>query len=109
MDELGDDAAVDAELRAMLEADPYPDVTVSEVVDHIEYIANVAGFAHVGIGSDYDGVDVMPAGLEDVSTYPAITVELLDRGWSESNIRAVLGGNALRVLAANDGPEIEQA
>jgi membrane dipeptidase len=109
MAELGDDAAVDAELRSMLEADPYPDVTASEVVDHIEYIANVAGSAHVGIGSDYDGVDAMPLGLEDVSTYPAITVELLDRGWPEPDIRAVLGGNALRVLAANDGPEIEQA
>ena len=104
MAELGDAVAVETEIAAMLEANPYPDVPLSEVVDHIEYIANVAGVAHVGIGSDYDGVDAMPVGLEDVSTYPAITVELLDRGWSEPDIRAVLGENALRVLAANDGP-----
>ena len=100
---LGDDRAVEEELERMLEADPYPEVTVSEVVDHIEYIAQVAGAAHVGIGSDYDGVDAMPLGLEDVATYPAITVELLSRGWPESDVRAVLGENALRVLAANDG------
>jgi membrane dipeptidase len=99
---LGDDRAVEAELDRMLEADPYPEVTVSDVVDHIEYIAEIAGVAHVGIGSDYDGVDAMPLGLEDVSTYPAITVELLTRGWSEPDIRAVLGENALRILAAND-------
>lgn len=109
MAELGDEAAVGARLRAMLEADPYPEVTVSEVVDHIEYIANVAGASHVGIGSDYDGVDAMPVGLEDVSTYPAVTVELLDRGWTEPDIRAVLGGNALRVLAANDESAVEPA
>jgi len=107
MAELGDAAAVKAEIAAMLEKDPYPDVPLTEVVDHIEYIANVAGIAHVGIGSDYDGVDAMPVGLEDVSTYPAITVELLDRGWNEPDIRAVLGENALRVLAANDGPAPE--
>ena len=99
---LGDDQAVEAELERMLEDDPYPEVTVADVADHIEYIAAVAGVAHVGIGSDYDGVDAMPVGLKDVATYPAITVELLTRGWSEPDIRAVLGENALRVLAAND-------
>jgi membrane dipeptidase len=100
---LGDDRLVEAELERMLEADPYPEVAVPDVVDHIEHIASVAGIAHVGIGSDYDGVDATPLGLEDVSTYPAVTVELLTRGWSEPDIRAVLGENALRVLAANDG------
>ncbi len=99
---LGDDRAVEEELARMLEAEPYPQVTIAEVVDHIEHIAQVAGVAHVGIGSDYDGVDAVPLGLEDVSTYPAITVELLNRGWPEPDIRAVLGENALRVLAAND-------
>jgi membrane dipeptidase len=102
MAELGDDAAVEAELERMLEDDPYPEVTVSEVVDHIEHAARVAGVAHVGLGSDYDGVDATPIGLEDVTCYPAITVELLRRGWPETDIRAVLGENALRVLAAND-------
>ena len=102
MAELGDDAAVEAELGRMLEEDPYPDVAVSEVVDHITHIAEVAGVEHVGLGADYDGVDVTPVGLEDVTCYPAITVELLRRGWQETEIRAVLGENALRVLAAND-------
>ncbi|MEA3501228.1 MAG: dipeptidase [Actinomycetota bacterium] len=102
MARLGDDAAVDAELERMLELDPYPEVTVGDVVDHIEHIADVAGVDHVGIGSDFDGVDATPLGLEDVSTYPAITIELLHRGWNEPEIRGVLGENALRVLAAND-------
>ena len=102
MAELGDDAAVEAELERMLETDPYPEVTIAEVVDHIEYFARVAGVAHVGLGSDYDGVDATAIGLEDASTYPAITVELLRRGWTGPDIRAVLGENALRVLAAND-------
>ena len=102
MKELGDEDAVDAELARRLAEDPFPDITVSDVVDHIEYIAEVAGVDHVGLGSDFDGVDVLPIGLEDVSTYPAITAELLSRGWIESDIRKVLGENALRVLAAND-------
>ena len=100
--ELGDDAAVDAELTRRLEADPFPEVTVSDVVDHIEYIAGTAGPDHVGIGSDFDGIDATPTGLEDVSRYPAITAELLVRGWDEPAVRKVLGDNALRVLAAND-------
>ncbi|MEA2010776.1 MAG: dipeptidase [Actinomycetota bacterium] len=102
MKELGDEDAVNAELARRLATDPFPDVTVSDVVDHIEYIAEVAGIDHVGIGSDFDGVDALPIGLEDVSTYPKITVELLRRGWDEPSIRKVLGENALRVLAAND-------
>lgn len=76
--------------------------TVSDVVDHVAHIASVAGVDHVGLGSDFDGVTMLPVGLEDASTYPAITRELLVRGWSEPDILKVLGQNALRVLAAND-------
>ncbi len=76
--------------------------TVGNVVDHIEHIVAVAGVDHVGLGSDFDGIDVTPVGLEDVSTYPGITMELIARGWSDPDIVKVLGGNALRVLAAND-------
>jgi membrane dipeptidase len=76
--------------------------TVGHVVDHIDHIAAVAGVDHVGLGSDFDGIDTTPIGLEDVSTYPAITAELIVRGWPEPDIRKVLGENALRVLAAND-------
>ena len=53
---------------------------------------------HVGIGSDYDGVPALPQQLEDVSTYPVITQALLDRGYSEQDIRKILGGNMIRVL-----------
>jgi membrane dipeptidase len=74
--------------------------TVSDVVDHIEHVAAVAGVDAVGLGSDFDGCSMIPAGLEDVSRYPAITVELLRRGWTESDIRGVLGNNILRVLEA---------
>jgi membrane dipeptidase len=72
--------------------------TVSDVVDHIEYLARVGGVDHVGIGSDFDGTTQVPEGLEDVTCYPAITTELLARGWEEAAIRKVLGENALRAL-----------
>jgi membrane dipeptidase len=74
--------------------------SVSDVVDHIEHIARLAGVDHVGIGSDFDGTEQLPLGLEDVSTYPHITAALLERGWIESDIRKVLGENALRALEA---------
>jgi membrane dipeptidase len=73
--------------------------TVADVVDHIEHVARVGGIDHVGVGGDFDGIEATPAGLEDVSCYPAITEELLGRGWSEPDIHQVLGENALRALA----------
>jgi membrane dipeptidase len=76
--------------------------SVGDVVDHLEHIASVAGVDHVGLGSDFDGMDMTPVGLEDVSCYPAITRELLTRGWTEPDVRKVLGENAIRVIAAND-------
>ncbi|RUL89000.1 dipeptidase [Tautonia sociabilis] len=71
---------------------------VSVVVDHIDHIVQVAGIDHVGLGGDYDGIDRVPVGLEDVSTYPRITDELLRRGYSDEDVRKILGGNALRAL-----------
>ena len=68
------------------------------VVDHIEHIIKVAGIDHVGIGSDYDGIPRLPRGLDDVSCYPSITQEMLNRGYNREEIHKVLGGNALRVL-----------
>lgn len=81
-----------------LEADRNARGTCGTVCDHIEHIIKVAGVDHVGIGSDYDGVSRLPAGLEDVSCYPRITEELVRRGYSESEIHKILGGNVLRVL-----------
>ena len=68
------------------------------VCDHIEHIIKVAGIDHVGIGGDYDGVRRLPVGLEDVSTYPKITQELINRGYDKEQIHKLLGGNVLRVL-----------
>ena len=58
----------------------------------------MAGIDHVGIGGDYDGTDVMPAGLQDVSCYPALIAELLHRGWTEDDCTRLAGGNIIRVL-----------
>jgi membrane dipeptidase len=77
---------------------PRPAVTLAEVADHIEHVREVAGVDHVGIGSDYDGVDWLPEGLEDVSTYPALIAELLGRGWSEAECGQLASGNILRTF-----------
>lgn len=78
------------------------------VVDHIEHVIRVAGIDHVGIGSDYDGVTRLPVGLEDVSTYPSITQELLKRGYKTEQIHKILGGNILRALRAAEKVAAEQ-
>jgi membrane dipeptidase len=75
-----------------------PRATLLQVADHIDHIREVAGVGHVGIGSDFDGTDEMPDGLEDVTCYPALVAELLDRGWSEDNCAQLCGGNVLRAL-----------
>jgi membrane dipeptidase len=77
---------------------PLPRGSVHNVVDHIEHIIQVAGVEHVGIGSDFDGINSTPQQLEDVSCYPYITQELLNRGHSKEEIAKILGGNVLRVL-----------
>ena len=82
---------------------PAPIATVGQVADHIEHVRAVAGIDHVGIGGDFDGCDPMPAGLEDVSGYPALIAELLDRNWSEAEIAALTNRNILRVLRDAEG------
>jgi membrane dipeptidase len=88
---------------------PTPPVTVADVADHIEHIREVAGVEHVGIGGDYDGYGLMPSGLEDVSCYPALIAELLDRGWSADDVAALTRGNILRVLADAESVSAESA
>lgn len=83
-----------------------PPVGVSDVADHIEHIRSVAGVRAVGIGADFDGTDVMPEGLEDVSGYPRLIDELRRRGWSESELSALAHGNVLRVLEASDADHL---
>lgn len=75
--------------------------TLEQLVDHIDYIVKLVGDDYVGIGSDYDGVGSLPIGLEDVTTYPKITEELMKRGYSKKSIEKILGKNVLRVMKAN--------
>ena len=77
---------------------PQPEVTIDDVVRHLEHAREVAGIDHIGLGGDYDGVDRLPVGLEDVSCYPRLFTELLDRGWSEQECAKLAGANTLRVL-----------
>ncbi len=81
-------------------ANPLPPLPISKLIDHIDHIVKVAGIDHVGIGADFDGANDMPEGARDVSMLPNITYELLKRGYSEADIRKVLGENFLRVFAA---------
>jgi membrane dipeptidase len=76
--------------------------TLADVADHIDHVANVAGVDHVGIGSDFDGIDSTPVGLEDVSTYPALFAELSRRGWSEEDLAKLAGENVLRVMRESE-------
>jgi membrane dipeptidase len=92
--------------------------TYRDVVDHIDHIVKVAGIDHVGIGSDFDGISQSPIGLDDVSTYPRITEELLRRGYSEADVHKILGGNVIRAfrqagqaakrLRASTLPEVDE-
>ena len=77
---------------------PPPTATLTQVADHVDHVRKVAGVEHVGLGGDFDGTDEVTAGLEDVSTYPALFAELLRRGWTEPDCAALAGGNLLRAL-----------
>jgi membrane dipeptidase len=79
-------------------AHPPPAATLAQVADHIEHVRQVAGVDHVGIGSDFDGVDYTPVGLEDVSKFPELFAELIRRGWSDADLKKLAGQNLLRVL-----------
>jgi membrane dipeptidase len=81
-------------------AHPQPPATLKQVADHIEHVRDVAGIEHVGIGSDFDGIDTVPQGLEDVSKFPELFAELIRRGWSDSDLKKLAGQNLLRVLRA---------
>lgn len=79
---------------------PSPKATLKQAADHIDHIRKVAGIDSIGIGSDFDGIPSVPVGLEDVSKYPDLFVELLRRGYTENDIRKIAGLNVLRVLKA---------
>src|SRR6266568_2403325 len=77
-----------------------PKATLKQAADHIEHIRDVAGVDHVGLGSDFDGITDVPVGLEDVSKFPDLVAELLRRGWSEADVRKVVGLNCLALMRA---------
>jgi membrane dipeptidase len=82
-------------------AEGYPSASVDDVLDHIDHVVQLVGIDHVGIGSDFDGVeDTLPTGLKDVSMYPNLVAGLIERGYSDADIRKILSGNLLRVWHA---------
>ena len=85
-------------VAAWVAAHPEPKVTVKDVADQIDYVARVAGHDHVGLGADYDGIEVTPDGLAGVDGYPALLVEMMRRGWTDAQVAGLAGGNILRAL-----------
>jgi membrane dipeptidase len=93
-----DAAALKSGVDAWSKANPAPRATVTDIADHIDHIKQVAGIDHVGLGGDFDGITAVPLGMEDVSTYPVLTAELLRRGYSDDEVRKIMGLNVLRVM-----------
>jgi membrane dipeptidase len=93
-----DAATVKAGVDKWTAANPAPDATIAEVADHVDHIRKVAGIDHIGIGSDFDGITQTIKDLDNVSTYPRLTAELLKRGYGDGDIKKILGENVLRVL-----------
>jgi membrane dipeptidase len=91
-----------SERRKAFQAEGLPDVPVARLLDHLEHMVAVAGADHVCLGSDFDGVPMLPSGLEDVSKLPVITAGLLRRGIPRADVEKILGKNLLRVLEANE-------
>lgn len=89
---------IDAQLSSWVKAHPEPVATVALVADHVDHVAKIAGYDHVGIGGDLDGIPDTPLGLTGVQDYPNLFAELIRRGWSDENLSKLAGGNILRVL-----------
>jgi membrane dipeptidase len=102
-----DSAHATGRLSAMYDslAAAIPPTPFSVLIDHIDHIAKVAGVDHVGLGSDFDGVSALPQGMEDVTRLPRIAQALLDRGYSDEDVKKMLGGNMLRVMSQALGRE----
>jgi membrane dipeptidase len=99
----GDDRdAVERAIEAWERAHPPPSVTAANVADHIDHIRALAGIESIGVGGDYDGVSTMGEELVDVSTYPLVFEELRARGYDDDDLRAIAGGNVLRLKRANE-------
>jgi len=102
-DEACSDALGEQVVREFMKAGKLPKVDWTKIIEHIDHAVKIAGIDHVGLGSDFDGA-AMPIGMEDASHLPQITQALLDKGYSDSDIRKILGENTLRLLR-----EVQQA
>ena len=94
----GDATKVADGVKAWTAANPAPRATLAQAADHIDHIRQVAGIDHIGLGGDFDGIESVVLGLEDVSTYPALIAELLRRGYKDEEITKITGRNILRVM-----------
>jgi membrane dipeptidase len=97
---IGQPERAKAALTAWEQSHPRPVTTLVQVADHIDHIRQTAGVDHVGLGSDFDGIEDAPVGLEGVDRYPALLEELMRRGWTDADIAKLAGENLLRVMAA---------
>jgi membrane dipeptidase len=93
-----DSAAIEREMSVWRAAHPAVSASLAQVADHIEHVRDIAGIDHVGIGSDFDGIDDVIPGLENVSRFPYLLAELARRGWSDADLRKVAGENFIRVF-----------
>jgi len=93
-----DAAAVTRGVQEWTSAHPAPRATLAEAADHIDHVRKLAGIDHIGLGSDFDGITMVPQGLEDVSKYPALVAELLRRGYNDDEVKKILGDNVLRIM-----------
>ena len=93
------DPALQERVKAAYEAvNAIPRPSYKKIVDHIDHVVKLVGVKHVGLGSDFDGIEVCPSGLEDISRMQKIIIELRKRGYSEYEIRLIAGGNFLHVM-----------
>ena len=92
------EASAAAALERWRAENPEPRATLSQVADHIDHVRKVAGIDHIGLGGDFDGITTVIQGLEDVSKYPGLTAELIRRGYTDQDIKKILGLNILRVM-----------
>ncbi len=89
---------ISRDLAAWMSVNPKPQATIGQVADHIDHIRALIGIDHIGLGGDYDGTSSLPVGMQDVSTYPELLVELLRRGYSDREVSKIIGLNVLRVM-----------
>jgi membrane dipeptidase len=94
------DAYVATAMERWRAENPEPRATLAQVADHIDHVKKVAGIDHIGLGGDFDGITTVIQGLEDVSKYPDLTAELIRRGYTDQDIKKILGLNILRVMRA---------